>query len=91
MRLEDVKERLRLQTKREPTLAEWAQAVGISCHGLQSCLSSGRHSRDKMISANLRLVVHVARQYEGKGLDLQDLLQVKTLYMFFLTTIQQMI
>ncbi|KAG6495462.1 hypothetical protein ZIOFF_043287 [Zingiber officinale] len=75
MRLEDVKERLRLQTKREPTLAEWAQAVGISCHGLQSCLSSGRHSRDKMISANLRLVVHVARQYEGKGLDLQDLLQ----------------
>ncbi|XP_074559115.1 RNA polymerase sigma factor sigF, chloroplastic [Curcuma longa] len=75
MRLEDIKERLQLQTQREPTLSEWAQAVGMSCHGLQSCLSSGRHSRDKMISANLRLVVHVARQYEGKGLDLQDLLQ----------------
>lgn len=91
MRLEDIKERLQLQTQREPTLSEWAQAVGMSCHGLQSCLSSGRHSRDKMISANLRLVVHVARQYEGKGLDLQDLLQVKTLYMFLLNTIQQML
>lgn len=76
MRLEKVKERLQSQSDREPTLAEWAQAVGMSCQDLQSCLSSGRRNREKMIYANFRLVVHVARQYEGKGLNIQDLLQV---------------
>ncbi|CAL9206714.1 unnamed protein product [Musa hybrid cultivar] len=75
MRLEEVKERLQSQSDREPTLAEWAQAVGMSCQDLQSCLSSGRRNREKMIYANFRLVVHVARQYEGKGLNIQDLLQ----------------
>ncbi|KAJ8510743.1 hypothetical protein OPV22_001177 [Ensete ventricosum] len=75
MRLEEVKERLESQSDREPTLAEWAQVVGMSCQDLQSCLSSGRRSREKMIYANFRLVVHVARQYEGKGLNIQDLLQ----------------
>ncbi|WOL10694.1 RNA polymerase sigma factor sigF, chloroplastic [Canna indica] len=75
MRLEEVKERLRSQSDREPTLIEWAEAVGLSCQVLQSSLSLGRRSRNKMINANLRLVVHVARQYEGKGLNIQDLLQ----------------
>lgn len=75
MRLEEVNQRLKMQFNREPTLAEWAQAVGMSCHDLQSCLCSGKRSREKMIYANFRLVVHVARQYEGKGLHIQDLLQ----------------
>ncbi|URD82943.1 RNA polymerase sigma factor [Musa troglodytarum] len=75
MRLEEVKERLQSQSDHEPTLAEWAQAVGMSCQDLQSCLFSGRRSREKMIYANFRLVVHVARQYEGRGLNIQDLLQ----------------
>ncbi|XP_010907040.2 RNA polymerase sigma factor sigF, chloroplastic [Elaeis guineensis] len=75
VRLEEVQQRLRLQFDREPTLSEWAKAVGMSCQVLQSCLSSGKRSREKMINANLRLVVHVAKQYEGKGLSVQDLLQ----------------
>ncbi|RWW67225.1 hypothetical protein BHE74_00025347 [Ensete ventricosum] len=60
---------------RKPTLAEWAQSVGMSCDVLRSSISSGRRSRDKMIYANFRLVVHLARHYEGKGLEFQDLLQ----------------
>lgn len=76
MRLEEVQQRLRLQFDREPTLSEWAKAVGMSRQVLQSCISSGKRSREKMINANLRLVVHVAKQYEGKGLSIQDLLQV---------------
>lgn len=75
MRLEEVQQRLRLQFDREPTLSEWAEAVGMSCQVLQSCLSSGKRSREKMINANLRLVVHVAKQYGGNGLSMQDLLQ----------------
>lgn len=76
MRLEEVKQRLKMQFGCEPTMAEWAGAVGISCQVLQSRLHSGKRSREKMIYANFRLVIHVARQYEGKGLNIQDLLQV---------------
>ena len=32
-------------------------------------------ARDQMIRANLRLVVNIAREYTGKGLPLQDLIE----------------
>ncbi|XP_078442306.1 RNApolymerase sigma-subunit F [Wolffia australiana] len=75
MRLEEVKQNLHSQFGREPTLVEWAEAVGMTCHTLQSCLYSGNRCRERMIYANFRLVVHVAKQYQGKGLNIQDLLQ----------------
>lgn len=76
VRLEEVKQRLQLQFGREPTLVEWAEAVGMNCRDLRSCLHSANRSREKMINANSRLVVHVAKQYLHWGLSLQDLLQV---------------
>ncbi|XP_031279075.1 RNA polymerase sigma factor sigF, chloroplastic-like isoform X1 [Pistacia vera] len=75
MRLEKVKSKLESQFGREPTLIEWADAVELNCRDLQSELQSGNNSREKLINANLRLVVHVAKQYQGRGLILQDLLQ----------------
>ncbi len=33
------------------------------------------HARDRMVRANLRLVVNIARGYSGKGLGLQDLIE----------------
>jgi RNA polymerase primary sigma factor len=39
-------------------------------------ISDGDHSaRDRMVRANLRLVVNIARGYVGKGLPLQDLIE----------------
>lgn len=76
MRLEEVKGRLHVQFGREPTLVEWAEAVGLSSRALKSQLHCSNNSREKLIYANFRLVVHIAKQYLGRGLNLQDLLQV---------------
>lgn len=79
-----MKSRLQTQFGREPTLIEWAEAVGISCQILKSQLRSGTSSREKLIYANLRMVVHIAKQYQGRGIGLQDLMQVISLGHAFL-------
>lgn len=78
MRLQEVKSRLEGQFSREPTIVEWAEAIDISCQALQSQVNCGKSSRDKLIYANFRMVVHIAKQYQGRGLSLQDLLQVNS-------------
>ncbi|KAF6167774.1 hypothetical protein GIB67_027552 [Kingdonia uniflora] len=75
IRLEEVKSNLQSQFDRDPTLVEWAEAVGISCLALQSHIRSGNSSREKMTHSNFRLVVHVAKMYQGRGVNIQDLLQ----------------
>ncbi|KAL2978619.1 hypothetical protein AAZX31_13G127000 [Glycine max] len=75
LRLEEVKTKLQSQFGREPTMAEWAEGVGLNCRMLHAQLRSGSRSREKLIQANLRMVVHVAKSYQGRGLSLQDLLQ----------------
>ncbi|CAL4928518.1 unnamed protein product [Urochloa decumbens] len=75
MKLEEAQRKLEVQCGREPTVAEWAEAVGMSCRELQSSIRIGRRCREKMARSNFRLVIHVARKYEGYGLDIQDLVQ----------------
>ncbi|XP_009141622.2 RNA polymerase sigma factor sigF, chloroplastic [Brassica rapa] len=75
IKLEKVKTKLESQNGCEPTIAEWAEALGISGPVLKSEIHRGRSSREKLITANLRLVVHIAKQYQNRGLNFQDLLQ----------------
>ncbi|OMO73608.1 RNA polymerase sigma-70 [Corchorus olitorius] len=75
IRLKKVKTKLQSQFGREPTLVEWAEALGLTCSALQAELHHRYSSRDRLINANLRMVVHIAKQYQGRGVSLQDMLQ----------------
>ncbi len=53
----------------------WAERSGLSVAELKQALHHGRRARDRMIQANLRLVVSVAKKYQNQGLELLDLVQ----------------
>ncbi len=43
--------------------------------GQQELIEAGDQARNRLIEANLRLVIHVARRYRGLEMDLMDLIQ----------------
>ena len=71
------------QTERVPTTAEDETTIAITLRADYRALltawgnrmESGRQAREYLTSANLRLVVSVAKKYIGRGLQLLDLIQ----------------
>ncbi|KAI5070511.1 hypothetical protein GOP47_0014854 [Adiantum capillus-veneris] len=63
------------QLGREPTLAEWADCMHMKLGEFSSRLTEDQRCKNTMIQCNLRLVISVARKYEGKGLNIEDLIQ----------------
>ena len=59
--------------------AAWARLTALSSGELKQALHQGRRARDRMIQANLRLVVAVAKKYQQRGMELLDLVQEGTL------------
>ena len=68
-----------LQTPLETYLREINETSLLSAHDeqeLAGAIADGDvRARDRMVRANLRLVVNIARGYTGKGLSLQDLIE----------------
>ncbi|MEB3828118.1 RNA polymerase sigma factor, RpoD/SigA family [Phormidium sp. CCY1219] len=79
MGLLEEKEALEKKLKREPTDEEWAEHVGHSVSELKKIMKIGRRAKQKMIEANLRLVVAIAKKYQKRNLEFLDLIQEGTL------------
>ncbi len=69
------KEALTKKLNREPTTAEWSEQVHLSEAELNETLRQGERARCKMVEANLRLVVVIAKEYKDRGMELLDLIQ----------------
>jgi len=82
-----VQQRERLLACRDPADAAdsatanpaWAERAGLALQELRRALHHGRRAKERMIQANLRLVVAVAKKYQQRGLELLDLVQEGTL------------
>ena len=69
------KETLEQQRVGSISQSEWADTVGLSEEELKLVLRQGKKAKNKMIRANLRLVVSVAKKYLQRNLEFLDLIQ----------------
>nr|QKY65030.1 plastidic RNA polymerase sigma-subunit 2 [Passiflora biflora] len=75
LKLESLKEDLRERCGSEPTFAQWATVAGVDQRTLRRRLDTGILCKEKMVKSNIRLVISIVKNYQGAGMNIQDLVQ----------------
>jgi RNA polymerase nonessential primary-like sigma factor len=75
MMLLEKKEELTAKLGREANRAEWADSLNMTETELDRVLQIGGRAKRKMIEANLRLVVAIAKKYQKRNMEFLDLIQ----------------
>ncbi|BDI14812.1 RNA polymerase sigma factor [Nostoc cf. commune SO-36] len=79
MTLLDAKDALAKKLQREPSSQEWADHVQQPETEVKQTVAQGKRAKQKMIEANLRLVVAIAKKYQKRNMEFLDLIQEGTL------------
>uniref|UniRef100_A0A453I0M4 RNA polymerase sigma factor n=1 Tax=Aegilops tauschii subsp. strangulata TaxID=200361 RepID=A0A453I0M4_AEGTS len=80
LKLEAIQGELAEYNGGQPTFPQWAAAAGTDENTLRKRLDHGIHCKNRMVTSNVRLVISIAREFEGPGLELYDLIQVHGLF-----------
>ena len=79
MSLEQLEIELTEKAGEKPGFEAWAVAAGLTLLQLKKKLKSGQRAKERMVAANLRLVVSVAKKYTRRNMELLDLIQEGTI------------
>jgi len=75
LKLEAIQKELAHYNGGEPTFSQWAAAAGTDESTLRKRLNYGVYCKNRMVKSNVRLVISIAREHEGPGMELSDLIQ----------------
>lgn len=74
--LEAIADELSMRTGgKKPSIDTWAIEAGLTTPELKRQLAVARRAKERMVSANLRLVVSVAKRYINRSMELEDVIQ----------------
>ena len=66
-------------TDNKPSAEELAEKLNLSTTQIKKRLRAGQRAKERMVAANLRLVVSVAKKYTKRNMELLDLIQEGTI------------
>ena len=74
-------------TGEKPSIEELSNKLNLSVSIIKKRLRAGQRAKERMVAANLRLVVSVAKKYTKRNMELLDLIPVSYTHLTLPTTL----